>query len=118
MDPASSSAAVRRTFPFADHSPRKAEISHLHGDAEPIVISSMLANESRVLPVQRVQANQLSSISAEGEPFQALYRRQQLAARHSMPTLPDALYFLLETKVAGVAMVNTFEPRTLRFTPQ
>ena len=64
----------------------------------------MLANKGRFLPVQRVQPNQLPFLGGEGEQFKALCKGQQLATGHSTPILPDALYVLLKTKVAGIAM--------------
>jgi hypothetical protein len=69
-------------FPLAYRPSGESEIGHLHGDPQPVVVPSMLADKGRVLPAQRVTANQLHLLAREGKKFQSLCGGQQLAARH------------------------------------
>jgi hypothetical protein len=61
-----------RPFVTCQHSSRKTEIAHQHSNAKPIVIPAMLPDKGQISFRQRVQPNQLSLISGEGEQFKAL----------------------------------------------
>ena len=54
------------------HSSRIPKVAHEHRNANAVVIPAMLPDKGQISFRQRVQPNQLSLISGEGEQFKAL----------------------------------------------
>ena len=66
-----------------------AQVDHLNGQPEPVVIATVLTNVREVGPCQRREPYQLALILREGEQLHSFNRRQQFASRHRSP-YPDS----------------------------
>lgn len=71
-----------RSFVCGKHSAGIAEIDYQDGDAETVMIPTMLPHEEKVTSRECGQAHQLSVVFREGEQLNPFCGGQQLAARH------------------------------------
>jgi len=62
-----------------------AQVNHLNGQPEPVVIAAVLTNVREIRARQRCEPNQLALILREGEQLHSFSRRQQFASRHRVP---------------------------------
>lgn len=71
-----------RVFVCRKHPAGIAETDHQDGDAETVMISTMLSHKGKVISRERGQAHQLSVVFREGKQLNPFCGGQQFAARH------------------------------------
>lgn len=70
---------------LAQHTAGVAQVGHLHGDAETVVVAAMVADEGQVRAGKSPQANEFALVVGKREELHAFDRRQHLASRHRNP---------------------------------